>query len=167
MQKYPGGYLLRCLICVFSFFFFCFRYVVCFFFRICFCSRICFRFVVCSRSSFCYLSSYRCLSRFVFPPSYLLSFLLLLYLSRFALSTFCGRVGDMPLLAATFAAAPSVPAPLGTGLFISGFLSDLRFRFPMKLSRYTAVFHARFHFIFSVLFAPFYATCFLDHICCR
>lgn len=161
MQKYPDGYLLRCVICVFSSFFFCFRYVVCFFFLYLLCSRICFRFVVCSRSSFCYLS------RFVFPPSYLLSFLLLLYLSRFALSAFCGWAGDMPLPPATFAAAPSIPAPLGTGLFISGFLSDLRFRFPMKLSRYMAVFHARSHFIFSVLFAAFYAACLPAHVCRR
>lgn len=94
-------------------------------------------------------------------------FFLLLYLSRFALSAFCGRVGDVPLPPATFTSAPSVPALLGTVLFISGFLSDFRFRFPMKLSRYMAVFHARSHFIFSVLFAAFYAACFPAYICCR
>lgn len=94
-------------------------------------------------------------------------FFLLLYLSRFALSAFCGRVGDVPLPPATFAAAPSIPALLGAGLFISGFLSDIRFRFLMKLSRYMAVFHARFHFIFSVLFAAFYAARLPAHVCRR
>ena len=88
----------------------------------------------------------------------------LLYPSTFLLLLWPGRGYAY---ATRFTSAPSVPALLGTGLFISGFLSDLRFRFPMKLSRYMAVFHARFHFIFSVLFAAFYAACFPAHICCR
>ena len=116
MQKYPCGYLLRCVICVFPSSFVSVTWV-------CFRPRICFRFVVCFLSLFCFrfffflllfsflffgsFFSFLFSSRLPFPVSISVlvstsifasaSFFFRCYIHpRFCF--FCGRVGDLPTL---------------------------------------------------------------------